>query len=283
MPLLRHALMLAATLALGAGVLHAQSTFSPHSADSADSATALDSSSLDGMPAALIDSSAASSAEGSGGGAQESGRYGRYRSRDTFSHLTFMVGAGANGPTPDTSNDITWGGNFTVGAGYRFNPMFSTLVEYQYISDKLPGRLINEAGSTGGNAHIWSFTLAPVVNLMPKSKNSIYVTGGGGFYRKVTNFTDPEPATYCTYFYCGIDYVDTVVGHYSSNQGGWNIGAGFQHKFGFYASDSRAALFAEARYLRVLSPAVTTQANGLGTTTVGENTNLVPITLGLRW
>jgi hypothetical protein len=44
------------------------------------------------------------------------------------------------------------------------------------------------------------------------------------------------------------------------------------------------ALFAEARYLDVLSPAINNQsANGLNPTTIGEGTKLVPVTFGLRF
>ena len=129
--------------------------------------------------------------------AGQNGRYdqnGGYQSNSRFSHFTFEAGGGANGPTSDSSRYITWGGNFTFGAGVRINPWLSTLVEYQFIDDKLPGRLIAEAGSDGGHAHIWSLTLAPVVDLFPKSSYDLYITGGGGFYRKVTSFTVLSPA-----------------------------------------------------------------------------------------
>jgi opacity protein-like surface antigen len=226
----------------------------------------------DGIPAepALAASSGASGA----GGAQ-------YDNRPTwerpFSRLALEVGGGFNSPAPD-SPDITWGGNLTIGAGYRFNPMLSTLIEYQYIDNKLPGTLIAQAGSTGGNAHIWSFTVAPVVDLFPKGRFDAYFTGGGGFYRKVTNFTDPVPYLYCSYFFCGIYTQNVVIGHFSSNQGGWNIGMGIAHRFG-----GNMKLFAEARYLDVLTPAVTTQPNGLGTTSVEAGTRLIPVTIGVRW
>lgn len=225
---------------------------------------------------------AAPAATGAGAAQEDHGH--SYHSRNFSSHLAFEAGGGGNGPVSDSNSQITWGGNLTVGGGWRFNPWLSALVEYQFIDDKLPGSLIAQAGATGGNAHIWSFSIDPVVDLMPKSHNSIYVTGGDGFYRKVTNFTDPEPAEYCTYFYCGVTYEPTVVGHYSSNQNGWNIGAGFSHRFGSpYGDESRMKIFAEVRYLEVMSPAVTTQANGLGTTTVSADTKLIPITLGVRF
>ena len=233
-------------------------------------------------PAAALPSApaAAPSRAGQNGGYDQNGGY---QSHGLRSHLTFEAGGGGNGPTSDSSSYITWGGNFTVGAGYHFSQRLSTLLEYQFLDDKLPGAIIAEAGSTGGDAHIWSFTLDPVFDLFPKSSNDVYVTGGGGFYRKVTSFTVLSPTEYCTYFYCGIGYVPQVAGHFSSNQGGWNIGGGYQHRMGGMYGESKMKLFAEVRYLDVLTPAVTTSPNGLGTTTVGADTKLIPITFGVRW
>jgi hypothetical protein len=215
------------------------------------------------------------------GAAQEGG--GGYHHHSLFSHMTFEAGGGFNAPTSDSSPYITWGGNINVGAGYKINPRVSVLTEYQFIDDKLPGALIAETGATGGNAHIWSFTIDPVVDLAPKRTNDLYVTGGGGFYRKVTNFTDPEPAEYCTYFYCGVAYENTVVGHFSSNQGGWNVGGGCTHRLGGIYGDGSMKLFAEVRYLDVDTPAQVSSPNGLGTTTVGADTKLIPVTFGVRW
>ena len=215
---------------------------------------------------------AASSAAQEGGGWRH----------NLMSRYALEFGAGFSAPT--NKNYITWGGNFTAGGGVNFSKRFATLIEYQFIDDKLPGKLIAETGASGGHAHIWSFTVDPVVSLFPDSSNDIYVTGGGGFYRKVTSFTDPVASLYCTYFYgCGIAYVPTVVGHFSSNQGGWNVGGGYQHRMGGLYGDSKMKLFAEVRYLDVLTPAVTTQPNGLGKTSVGADTKLIPVTFGVRW
>jgi hypothetical protein len=210
-----------------------------------------------------------------GGGQYDSG----YGSHSNFrSHLALEIGAGANGPTGDSSSYITWGGNVTLGAGWRFNPHLSLLIEYQFIGDKLPGRVISQTGADGGNAHIWSFTMAPVVDLFPHRRTDLYVTGGGGFYRKLTSFTNPSAVEYCYYYYCGITVVDQVVGHFSSNQGGWNAGAGITHKIG-----DMAKLYAEVRYLDVDTPAVTSMPNGLGLTTLEAHTRVIPITFGVRW
>jgi hypothetical protein len=280
MSLLRPVSLLSAAAAFAIGSAGAQVAPSHDASSEESSSIAAQPLELNADPAPLP---AAPSPSSSAAG-QENGGYGRgYHSHSLGSHLSFEAGGGFNAPTSSSSNDITWGGNFTLGAGYRFSQRVSALVEYQFIDSKIPGALIAEAGATGGYDHIWSFTIDPVVDLFPKRTNDLYVTGGGGFYRKVTSFTDPEEEEFCSYFYCGIGYANAVVGHFSSNQGGFNIGGGFQHRLGGMYGDGKAKLFAEARFLDVQSPAITTSANGLGTTSVGSDTKIVPVTFGVRW
>ena len=279
-----HAPLVAACLTLAASVANAQSAKASDSAnvaasgpgESSSTTTALDAaSSPDG---AALPSVPAAAVQQEGGYGHHSG----YHSSSIWSHLTFEGGGGFNAPI---SNHVTYGGNFTLGAGYTFNPRFSALLEYQFIDDKLPGSLIAATqGADGGHAHIWSFTAAPVFDLFPKSSNDIYVTGGGGFYRKVTIFTVLSPTQFCSYFYCGYGYAPSTVGHFSSNQGGWNIGAGYQHRLGGMYGDSKLKIFAEARYLDVLSPAIVGQsANGLAPVTIDADTKVIPVTVGIRF
>ncbi len=210
-----------------------------------------------------------------------SGGYGGGGRRGLLHNLAYEVGGGFNAPQ---SNSITYGGQFTVGGGLNFSKRIAGLIEYQFLDAKLPGNLIAETGAQGGHAHIWSLTFDPVISLFPKSNNDLYITGGGGFYRKVTSFTDPVPSLYCDYFYgCGYVTQNQVVGHFSSNQGGFNVGGGYQRRLGGMYGDSKTKLFLEARYLYVDSPAVTTQPNGLGTTTVAARTKIIPVAFGVRW
>jgi hypothetical protein len=226
---------------------------------------------------ALSESGSAAAAEGG----QYGGNYGGGEKRGGLLHkLTYEFGGGFNAPK---SSSVTYGGNFTVGTGFKFNKYLSALAEYQFIDAKLPGYLIAEAGADGGHAHIWSFTIDPVVDLFPKAKNDFYITGGGGFYRKVTSFTDVEETEYC-YYYCEVGTTSAVVGHFSSNQGGVNIGAGYQRRVGGDFGDSNhMRLFVEARYLDLFTPAVIGSANGLGVTTVNADTKLIPVTFGVRF
>ena len=273
--------VLGALALMAAGAANAQSIQSAD-ADRSTAIAATESSSNDYLAAAGNDapSDPAPSPAAHAAGQYDNNGGGRH---GILSHWAFEAGGGFNAPAGDSGSYITWGGNLTVGAGLHFGHGLAALIEYQYIDDKLPGAIIAQTGATGGNAHIWSFTVDPVLDLMPKKATSAYITGGGGFYRKVTNFTDPVPTEYCDYYYCGIGYENAVVGHFSSNQGGWNVGGGITHRMGGVYGDGKMQIFAEARYLDILTPAVTTSPNGLGTTTVGANTRLIPVTFGVRF
>lgn len=262
----------------------AVSTSPSHDSSRDPASLAAYSSSNDAVPGSLdgesVDPSGLpSKPEGGGQYDNKAGRVGH----DWKDRVAFEFGGGFNPPTSNTNSYLNTGFNFTTGGGWHFSHGLSLLAEYQFINDGLPGSIVAEAGANGGNAHIWSFTLDPVIDLMPRRATSVYVTGGGGFYRKVTNFTSPQATTYCTYFYCGIGYQNAVIGHFSSNQGGWNAGGGLSHRFGGVYGDGKMTVFAEARYLDVMTPAVTTSPNGLGVTTVAAGTKLVPISFGLRF
>lgn len=283
MPLMRRASVAAFAVLLGVGLASAQTAQSqdqPSAAGYSSSQTGLAQIANFALPDAPAPEASTSGAGqyGQGGG------YGSGKKHGLLHHLTFEAGGGFNAPI---SSSVTYGANITLGGGFKFNPHFSTLIEYQFIDDKLPGALISETqgAATGGHAHIWSFTLDPVLDLMPKASNDFYVTGGGGFYRKVTTFTFPMPTQFCSYFYCGIGYVPGTVGHFSSNQGGFNVGGGYQHRFGgLYGDTSTTTFFAEVRYLDVLSPAIVGKsANGLPPVTIEADTKVIPITFGIRW
>jgi len=281
MSLMRRVCFLSGAAILAVGSASAQ-PLPPSAASGTVSAAESSSSSFQLVAEDGLDGSAARPSASSSGGSAAGQHTGSWK-HNLASNYALEFGGGFNGPTSGTSNYVTWGGNFTAGGGLNFSKRFALLAEYQFIGDKLPGNLIAETGANGGHAHIWSLTLDPVLDLFPKSANDLYVTGGGGFYRKVTSFTDPEEAEYCSYYYCEVGTVNQVVGHFSSNQGGFNIGGGYQHRVGGISGDGRMKLFAEIRYLDVNTPAVTSSPNGLGTTTVAAGTKLIPVTLGLRW
>ena len=286
--LTRRVCFLGCAAMLMAGLANAQSAASNGSSagwsSSQSTSLQLSEAAVPGNPAGLpsAPAPAASSAGGQDQNDKDSNTYSGWHGHDIVQRLTFEAGGGMNGPAGDKPY-ITWGGQFKFGGGVNISRSLALMIDYQYIDDKLPGHIIAEAGATGGNVHLWSFGVDPVFDLFPKSNNSVYVTGGGGFYRKVTNFTNPQQTYFCSFYYCAPGLTNVVVGHYSSNQGGFDVGGGYQHRFGGMYGDSRVRFFAEVTYVDALSPAVTTQANGLGTTTVAAGTKVLPITLGFRF
>jgi hypothetical protein len=273
---MRHVCFLCGALILAVCTARAQS--SPTS-NQTTGASAGESSSTqyqlaaDDDPGGAGELRAAAASLGSGSAAGQDG--GHYHG---FNRFAFEAGGGFNAPIGnDTSTGgggpfITWGGNFTAGGGLNFSRRFALLGEFQFIDDKLPASLINEAGdgAEGGNTHIISLTADPYIDLFPRWRNSIYVTGGGGYYHKSTNFNAQE----CCDFY---GYPVTVtLGSFSSNQAGVNAGIGYIHRLGGTADDSHMKLFAEARYVYIHTPPIIA-TNGLGTT------ELIPVTFGVRW
>jgi hypothetical protein len=260
---------------LAVGTASAQLASAPDSSHSA-TISATESSSNDYQP--VTDAEAADPAA-SGAAAAGHGQYdntGGGGHRGIVSRLAFEAGAGFNSPIGNDTPYITWGGNFTGGAGLHFSKRFSVLGEFQFIDDKLPGAFIAAANpngggnGSGGNAHIISLTASPVIDLFPKRSTGIYVVGGGGWYHKSTNFTAEE----CCDFY---GYPVTVTADsFTSNQLGGDLGLGVSHRLGGVYGDGTMKLFAEARYLYIHTPSIT-ENNGLGTT------ELIPVTFGIRW
>ena len=166
--------------------------------------------------------------------------------------------------------------------GWNFTKRFGTLLEYQFDRQGIPGDYLSaldtasglSAGTLGGNINTWSLTVDPIYYIPFSHKSGVYATGGGGFYRKVTNFT--EPVTQCDFYY-GCYGVPVTVGHFSSNQGGFNIGGGFYRKI--FGQDSNAKFYAEVRYLWVNSPSADSSNSYQGNGTE----ELIPVTFGIRF
>ncbi len=223
---------------------------------------------------------------GSSGGGYGNGGYRQYPKygESDFHHLAIEAGGGFTPIAGNTGRELKLGYNFTVGAGYNLNRHLGLMAEYHFdrlgIQDSLLAAVQASSGvsSLNGNAHVWSLTLDPIYNIRPKAKFGGYVTGGGGFYRRLTSFTQPIFLGYYYDYYYGYvpQYGNQTISHYSSNQGGLNIGGGFTFRPN---STSSGRIFAEARYEWVNTPSSTSS----NTTFAPGSTKLIPVTLGYRW
>lgn len=203
-------------------------------------------------------------------------RYPQYPSyQGRWSHIAFVAGGGFTGPLGnDTHGYDTWGYNLTFGGGWNFSKKFGVLFEYQFDRNKIPGATIAAVGAQGGNINSHLFLFDGVYYPYSKGSTGVYIIGGAGPSRKVTNFTDLESVAEC-YYLCYYGYEPVTVASFSSTQLAADGGIGIYWKA--FGHDSNGKLFAEARYVFVDSPTSTK-------TTAGEGTEeLIPVTFGIRW
>lgn len=214
------------------------------------------------------------SGQNSGGYGQ--GGYKRYPSygQSSFHHIAIEAGAGFDAPLGNTKNAQTFGYNIKLGGGWNFNRHFGALLEYEFNRTGIPNNVLSAVGAPQGNVHLWGITLDPVYYYKTGGAWGGYVTGGGGFYRKLTTFSQSvDLGLVCDFFGCFEQIANQTLFHFSSNQGGLNIGTGITHNLG----EGGAKIYAEARYLWVNSPASTA-------TTVGSGTvSMIPVTFGIRF
>jgi hypothetical protein len=201
--------------------------------------------------------------------------YNAHHNNSLTDHLAIEAGAGFNVPAGNTGTWQSVGYSIGLGGGWMFNDRLGVLAEYGFNHANIPQTTLTNVGEPNGNVHVWSLTLDPIIYYKTSGHIGGYVTGGGGFYRKLTSFTEPVfVGDFCNFFGCFPQYQNSTLSHFSSNQGGLNIGTGVTFKPN---PDGKLKLYAEARYVWVNSPPTT--GNSVGTGTVG----MFPVTFGFRW
>ena len=110
-----------------------------------------------------------------------------------------------------------------------------------------------------------------MLRIHPDGRVGGYIIGGAGFYRRVIEFTKPTMAQIFVFDpFFGVIFpalvpVNTVLGRFTDNTGGVNIGGGLTFKVG----SSGAEIYAESRYHWI--------------DTTNRDTQIVPVTFGIRW
>ncbi len=208
---------------------------------------------------------------GSGGGYRQYPQNGE----PLFHHLAIDAGAGFDAPLGNTTRAQNFGFNVKLGAGYNFSHRVGVLAEYEFHDASIPNSVLAAEQAPQGNVHLWGFSLDPIFYYKTSGAWGGYVTGGAGFYRKLTSFNQPVfLGTVCDfYFGCFPEFGTQLVSHFSSNQAGLNFGTGFTHNLG----EGGAKVFAEARYLWVNSPNSNGNSPGSGTV------SMIPVTFGIRF
>lgn len=238
-----------------------------------------------------------------GGGRQRYGRP-RYRGGNTNADGSpkwdFYVGGGFGMPVSDQTNFLTTSWGLQFGGGRMFNRMVGVNLEFAYDKFGLTGTTIDNYAALygdptntngfGGNNHVWSLGVQPVFNVHSGEGIGAYITGGVGFYHKVTNFTLPQQETECdpVFGFCEGFIVNANIDHYTSNAAGFDGGFGVTYKFSRFASER---LYAEVRYVYVANQYKPGLTAANETTYTGNNlfpensqrTSYIPVKFGLRF
>jgi opacity protein-like surface antigen len=188
------------------------------------------------------------------------------------SKFAFNVGGGFTEPVVHTESRANTGWNITAGGGLNFTPYFGVSAEFGYNRLGLSTALLNAVGVPDGNGHIYSVTLEPTVHLNPHGRFGAYLIGGGGFYRRTIEFTQPTVGTVTLFdpffgvFFPAAVPATQVLASFVQNKGGLNIGGGVEARV---KGDSNVKIYAEARYHYIYTTPI--------------RTTVLPVTFGLRW
>jgi hypothetical protein len=185
--------------------------------------------------------------------------------------FSFSAGGGFTTPVGNTGRHLDEGWNIQGGAGYNFSPYVGAMLQLDYNSFGINSVTLNNVGFPGGDVHVFSATIDPIVHLNPKGHFDLYLIGGGGLYHRTQEFTQPSVATLTAFdpFFGGFFPVAVptteILASYSINKPGVNGGAGIA-----FGNKWHGKFFAEARYHRIFI-------------TGDRHTDYVPVTFGFRW
>src|SRR4051812_27707980 len=106
----------------------------------------------------------------------------------------FNVGGGVTPAIGSIHRRLNTGWDITAGAGYNFTNVFGVRGEYMYNGFGVSQSVLNALNVPNGNAHMNSITLDPIIHLRTMGRFSGYLIGGGGYYRRTVEFTQPTTA-----------------------------------------------------------------------------------------
>jgi opacity protein-like surface antigen len=187
------------------------------------------------------------------------------------SKLAFSVGGGFSEPVKQSDGRFDTGFNIGAGAGYNFHPNFGVMLDFGFNHLGVSSNTLTAVGAPDGAGRIYSLTLNPIVHFNPKGRFDAYLTGGGGYYRRTVEFTQPGVETITAFdpfygYYPANIGTNIVLGSFTQNKGGLDIGGGVSMRV---RGDSNAKFFAEARYHYIFTAPI--------------RTTVLPVTFGFRW
>jgi len=195
--------------------------------------------------------------------AQEYGQYSRFN---------FNVGGGIGFPLSDTGNFVNNGANFVVGAGPNVNHVLGFSGEFMFHDLPVKSSVIRQLGVPGAQARQYALTGNVILRVPTHERFGAYFIVGGGWYRRTEEATAPGlvAGTICPPFWVwwgvcsrGFFPANFVIGSRTDDALGGNVGGGLTLDIA-----DNVKFYTEVRYHH---------AGGR------VNTDVLPLTFGLRW
>lgn len=185
------------------------------------------------------------------------------------SRVSFGAGAGFTQGVGNAGRNLDYGWNVRGNVGYKFSDHVGANLNVGFDSMGINSTTLSNLGFPGGNVHILSATVDPIVHLNPHGHIDFYVTGGGGLFHWYQQFTQPTVAVIPAFnpffgFFNAAVPANQVLSSYSVNKPGIDIGAGMA-----FGALGHGKFFAEARYNHIYM--------------TGSHVDYIPVTFGFRW
>ncbi|HLJ14830.1 MAG TPA: outer membrane beta-barrel protein [Bryobacteraceae bacterium] len=188
-----------------------------------------------------------------------------------FHHFTFNAGGGLTMITGRDAGELDHGGNFQAGAGINFNRYFGITGNFMFNQLGITRGALDALNEPDGNGKVYSITADPTIHMPLGHGFNAYLLAGGGWLRRTVQFTQPTIAEttvfdpWWGYFGPALVPVNQVLGSVSDNGGVYDIGGGLNIPL----PNTGIKLYLEARYYHGF--------------TNNSNTEIVPVSLGIRW
>jgi len=186
-----------------------------------------------------------------------------------YSRFTVDIGGGYTVPAGATDNYTRWGWNVRGGLGLNFSPYVGAVANLGYDSLPLNSATAADIGVPGGQVNVFHATLDPVFHLTPRRRVDFYLTGGGGEFHVLREFSAATAGPTSAYipslgFFAPVNGPAPIPSHYSVSKPGFDAGGGVS-----IGAAGHGRIFAEARWDHVFVN--------------GGHLDFLPVTFGFRW
>jgi Outer membrane protein beta-barrel domain len=187
-----------------------------------------------------------------------------------YNRFLINVGGGMGYPQGDLNSFVNSSGSFVAGGGYNLTRYLGVDTEYFWQDLPVNDRFKQVLREPNVRARQYAWTFNGIARVPIRGKFGAYVIGGIGWYHRSGEATTPSVGVICDPYWswwygCVIGTSDIVTKSKSSNAFGENIGVGFTYRWG----ESQLKVYTEVRYHHASYNNVSTQ--------------LVPVTIGIRW